>query len=119
MIKWYKNKNRKDLNIKDIIKVIYMLPCTWTEDYSNYDEETGLIVANPIKDGDNLIYSVSDALDEYLVVYYKCTADGTILEVGVEQHEEEQIRPLRCGPPMPPALALRRSLYHTFEAVSS
>ena len=89
MIKWQKNNNRKDLNIKDIIKVIYMLPCTWTEDYSNYDEATGLIVANPIKDGDNLIYSVCDALDEYLIMYYKCAADGTILEVGVEHYEEE------------------------------
>ena len=90
MIKWYKNKNRKDLNIKDIIKVIYMLPCTWTEDYSNYNEENGLIVPNPMKDGDNLIYSVSDALDGYLIMYYKCTADGTILEVGVEHYDEEE-----------------------------
>ena len=57
--------------------------------YSNYNEETGLIVANPIKDGDNLIYSVCDALDGYLVMYYKCAADGTILEVGVEHYEEE------------------------------
>ena len=90
MIKWHKNNSRKDLNIKDIIKVIYMLPCTWTEDYSNYNEETGLIVPNPIKDGDNLIYSVSDALDGYIVMYYKCAADGTILEVGVEHYEEEE-----------------------------
>ena len=90
MIKWYKNQNRKDLNIKDIIKVINILPCTWTEDYSNYNEESGLIVQNPIKDGDNLIYSVSDASDGYISMYYKCTVDGTILEVGAEHYEEEE-----------------------------
>ena len=90
MIKWHKNNSRKDLNIKDIIKVIYMLPCTWTEDYSDYNEEYGLIVAKPIKDGDNLIYSVSDASDGYITMYYKCTVDGTILKVGVEHYEEEE-----------------------------
>lgn len=90
MIKWHKNNTRQDLNIKDIIKVIYMLPCTWTEDYSDYNEEYGLIVAKPIKDGDNLIYSVCDALDGYLIMYYKCAADGTILEVGVEHYDEEE-----------------------------
>lgn len=92
MIKWHKNQNqdRKVLNIKDIIKVIYMLPCTWTEDYSDYNEEYGLIVPKPIKDGDNLIYSVCDALDGYLIMYYKCAADGTILEVGVEHYDEEE-----------------------------
>ena len=66
MIKWHKNNTRQDLNIKDIIKVIY------------------------IKDGDNLIYSVCDALDGYLIMYYKCAADGTILEVGVEHYDEEE-----------------------------
>ena len=90
MIKWHKNNSRPDLNIKDIIKVIYMLPCTWTEDYSDYNEEYGLIVAKPIKDGDNLIYSVCDALDGYLIMYYKCAVDGTILEVGVEHYDEEE-----------------------------
>lgn len=90
MIKWHKNNTRQDLNIKDIIKVIYMLPCTWTEDYSDYNEEYGLIVAKPIKDGDNLIYSVCDALDGYLIMYYKCATDGTILEVGVEHYDEEE-----------------------------
>lgn len=90
MIKWHKNNTRQDLNIKDIIKVIYMLPCTWTEDYSDYNEEYGLIVAKPIKDGDNLIYSVCDALDGYLIMYYKCAADGTILEVGVEHYDDEE-----------------------------
>ena len=89
MINWQNINTRQDLNIKDIIKVIYMLPCTWTEDYSDYNEEYGLIVAKPIKDGDNLIYSVCDALDGYLIMYYKCTADGTILEVGVEHYDEE------------------------------
>ena len=89
MIKWHKNRADLDLNIKDIIKVINILPCTWAEDYSNYDKETGLIIANPIKDGDNLIYSVSDDLDGYLIMYYKCAADGTILEVGAEVDEEE------------------------------
>lgn len=89
MIKWHKNNTRQDLNIKDIIKVIYMLPCTWTEDYSDYNEEYGLIVAKPIKDDDNLIYSVCDALDGYLIMYYKCATDGTILEVGVEHYDEE------------------------------
>ena len=76
--------------MKDSIKGIYMLPCTRTEDYSNYNEENGLIVPNPIKDGDNLIYSVSDALDGYLIMYYKCAVDGTILEVGVEHYDEEE-----------------------------
>lgn len=90
MIKWHKNNTRQDLNIKDIIKVIYMLPCTWTEDYSDYNEEYGLIVAKPMKDGDNLIYSVCDALDGYLIMYYKCATDGTILEVGVEHYDEEE-----------------------------
>ena len=89
MIKWHKNRAHLDLNIKDIIKVINILSCIWTEDYSNYNEENGLIVPNPIKDGDNLIYSVSDALDGYIIMYYKCAADGTILEVGVEHYEEE------------------------------
>ena len=89
MIKWHKNRAHLDLNIKDIIKVINLLPCIWAEDYSNYNAKNGLITPKPIKDGDNLIYSVCDALDEYLVMYYKCTADGTILEVGVEQYEEE------------------------------
>ena len=89
MIKWHKNRAHLDLNIKDIIKVINILPCTWAEDYSNYNEKNGLIVPNPIKDGDNLIYSVCDASDGYIVVYYKCATDGTILEVGVEHYEEE------------------------------
>lgn len=87
MIKW--TGNRENLNIKDIIKVINILPCTRAEDYSDYNRKKGLIVPKPIKDGDNLIYSVCDALDGYLVVYYKCAADGTILEVGVEHYEEE------------------------------
>lgn len=89
MIKWHKNNSRENLNIKDIIKVINILPCTWTEDYSNYNEESGLIVPNPTKDGDNLVYSVCD-LDECIVMYYKCAADGTILEVGVEHDDEEE-----------------------------
>lgn len=87
MIKW--TENRENLNIKDIIKVINILPCTWAEDYSDYNRKKGLIVPNPIKDGVNLIYSVSDASDGYVVMYYKCTADGTILEVGEEEDEEE------------------------------
>lgn len=39
MIKWNKNRAHLDLNIKDIIKVINILPCTWAEDYSNYDKK--------------------------------------------------------------------------------
>ena len=86
MIKW--TENRENLNIKDIIKVINILPCTWAEDYSDYNRKKGLIVPKPIKDGANLIYSVSDASDGYVIMYYKCTADGTILEVGEDDEEE-------------------------------
>lgn len=80
MIKWQKEDG--NLNIKDIIKVINILPCSWTEGYYIDDNENIELIPKPIPDGDYLIYSVYSGLDDYVEWYYKCTADGTIIELG-------------------------------------
>lgn len=85
MTKW--RKCEVDLNIKDIMKVIEIMPCHWTDGYSDYDEENDCFIPTPIADGNNLIYGVEDDSDGYVVMYYKCLADGTIIEVGVEDYD--------------------------------
>lgn len=80
MIKWQKEDG--NLNIKDIIKVINILPCSWTEGYYIDDNENIELIPKPISDGDYLIYSACSGLDDYVELYYKCTADGTIIELG-------------------------------------
>ena len=81
MIKW--RKCEENLNIKDIMKVIHILPCSLA-DY--YDEENDCLTPT-LPDGDNIIYVIKDASDGYVVMYYKCSADGTIIEVGLEEYD--------------------------------
>ena len=85
MIKW--RKCEVDLNISDIMKVIDILPCDWADGYSDYNKKNGCFIPTPIADGDNLIYAIVDASDGYVVMYYKCSADGTITEVGIEEYD--------------------------------
>lgn len=82
MITWKKIK--QNVNIKDVIKVIDILPCSWTDDYCIYDNENTELIPKPIQDGENLIYSICDGSDGYIEWYYKCAADGTILERGFD-----------------------------------
>jgi hypothetical protein len=79
MIKWNK-RNKRKLNINDIKKVIDILPCSWADGYEENGEPA------PHADGNNLIYAVSDDSDGYIVMYYKCSADGTILQTGYEDY---------------------------------
>ena len=81
MIKW--RKCEADLNIRDIMKVIDILPCSWV-DY--YNEENDCLTPTLSEEG-NLIYAIEDDSDGYVVMYYKCSADGTILEVGIEDYD--------------------------------
>ena len=85
MIKWKKNK--RNLNIKDIKKVIDILPCSWADGFDAYDKN-GNIIPTPEVDGNNLIYTVSDDSDGYVLMYYKCSARGKILEIGYEDYED-------------------------------
>ena len=87
MIKWYKMTQK--LNINDIIKVIDFLPCGWTDGYYDYNGKYNLMTPVPIADGDYFIYSVCDDSDGWEVFYYKCLADGTIVEFGMDGHEDE------------------------------
>ena len=64
MIKWQKEDG--SVNIKDIMKVIDILPCSWTEGYYIYDDENIELIPKPMPDGDYLIYSVCDGVDEYV-----------------------------------------------------
>ena len=89
MIKWYDKKEQK-LNIKDIIKVIDILPCSWTDGYYAYNGKYNLMTPVPVADGDYLIYSVCDISDGWEVFYYKCLADGTIVEFGIDDHEDDE-----------------------------
>ena len=89
MIKWYDKKEQK-LNIKDIMKVIDILPCGWTDGYCDYDGKYNLITPVPVADGDYLIYSICDCSDGWEVFYYKCLADGTIVEFGMEDHNDDE-----------------------------
>ena len=57
MIKWYDKKEQK-LNIKDIIKVIDILPCSWSDGYYDYNGKYNLITPVPVADGNYLIYSI-------------------------------------------------------------
>lgn len=75
MIKW--KRNDRKINIDDIEKVIDILPCSWVD---------GKL--KPYADGENLIYAVSDNSDGYIVIYYKCSIDGTILKIGFEVDED-------------------------------
>ena len=85
MIKW--RKCEVDLNIKDIMKVIDILPCSWADGYCDYDEDSGCYIPTPIADGNNLIYAVEDDSDGFVIMYYKCSADGTIVKVGIEEYD--------------------------------
>lgn len=85
-IKWHKNKQK--LNINDIIKVIDILPCSWEEGYSAYTA-TGKLIPTPHLDGKNFIYAVSDSSDGYVVMYYKCNSDGTIIQIGAADYSDE------------------------------
>ena len=85
MIKW--KKNTQNLNINDIKKVIDILPCSWADGYDDFDENDNIIPA-PYADGNNLVYVVSDNSDGYVIMHYKCSADGTILEIGIEEYED-------------------------------
>ena len=82
MIIW--QKIEQNVNIKDIMKVIDILPCSWTEDYCIYDDKNIELIPKPMQDGDNLIYAICDGSDGYVELYYKCAADGTILEIGFD-----------------------------------
>ena len=86
-IKW--QTNTQNLNINDIIKVLDILPCDWADGYGDYDNNNHSI-PTPEVDGNNLIYAVSDIGDGYFVRYYKCSADGTILEIGRENYDDEE-----------------------------
>lgn len=79
MTKW--RKCEVDLNISDIMKVIDILPCSWVD-----DEENDCLTPTLSEEG-NLIYAIEDDSDGYVVMYYKCLADGTIIEVGVEDYD--------------------------------
>ena len=85
MIKW--RKCEIDLNIEDVIKVIDIIPCNWADGYCDYDEDNGCFMPIPVADGDNLIYVIEDASDGYITMYYKCSVDGTIIEVGIEVYD--------------------------------
>jgi hypothetical protein len=85
MIKW--EKYEQNLNIKEIEKVIDILPCGWADGYIDYDENNNIILT-PQADGKNLIYAISDSSDGYVIAYYKCSADGTILEIGEDDEED-------------------------------
>lgn len=85
-VKWHKHKQH--LNISDIMKIIDILPCTWDENYSTYTE-TGKLIPIPDRDGKNLIYAISDASDGYIVMYYKCKSDGTIIQIGTTDYGDE------------------------------
>ena len=89
MIKWY-DKKEQILNIKDIIKVIDILPCSWTDGYYDYNGRYNLITPVPVADGNYLIYSICDNSDGWEVFYYKCLADGTIVEFGMEDHNDDE-----------------------------
>ena len=86
MIKW--KKHEQNLNINDIKKVLDILPCSWADGYVDFDENYNIILT-PEVDGNNLIYAISDNSDGYVVIYYKCSADGTILEIGEYDDEED------------------------------
>lgn len=87
MVKWYKNK--QNLNISDIMKIIDILPCCWADGYADYDTNDKLI-PTPKVDGNNLIYATSDCSDGWVVRYYKCSADGTILAIGEDRYKDEE-----------------------------
>ena len=87
MIKWYKMTQK--LNIKDVMKVIDILPCAWTDGYYDYNGKYNLMTPVPVADRDYLIYSVCDDSDGWEVFYYKCLADGTIIEFGIDGNEDE------------------------------
>ena len=89
MIKWYDKKEQK-LNIKDIIKVIDILPCGWSDGYYDYNGKYNLTTPVPVADGNYLIYSICDNSDGWEVFYYKCLADGTIVEFGIEDHNDDE-----------------------------
>ena len=86
MIKW--KKHEQNLNINDIKKVLDILPCSWADGYIDFDENYN-IIPTPEVDGNNLIYAISDDSDGYVVIYYKCSVDGTILEIGEYDDEED------------------------------
>lgn len=86
MIKW--KKYTQNLNINDIAKLLDILPCSWADGYECYDSKNNNLLPAPQADGNNLIYAISDDSDGWVVMYYKCSADGTILEVGYEDHED-------------------------------
>ena len=80
MIKW--KKHEQNLNINDIKKVLDILPCSWADGYVDFNENYNIILT-PEVDGNNLIYAISDNSDGYVVIYYKCSADGRIIK-GVD-----------------------------------